>query len=272
MSIEIEEGKFYRTHSGLVAEWTDFDGVPASTAAIEANQDAFDELTRNLLIVFRDGTSTPYQNLVKGFALNEGEQTHEAVLRAARQVCGDHISLVTKVHNDNSPSVTSVADLQERCHAASYAAGWWHHPDSGLPYIPGDGALRPADRIAWLGLPEITRQMIIHYWPFVLATKMALIHSEVSEGLEALRRGAKDDKLAHRLGLETELADAVIREFDIAGAIARAQRLGVVERHCGMEGVGPFDLNGAIDEKMAFNKSRPDHKVAARRAAGGKAF
>lgn len=168
----------------------------------------------------------------------------------------------------------TIADLQCRCHDASYAAGWWHHPDTGLPYIPGDSAR--ADNlaggivtIAWENIPVDMRDMITHYWPFVLATKMALIHSEVSEGLEALRRGARDDKLAHRLGLETELSDAVIREFDIAGVVARAQRLGIVEQH---EGVGPFDLDGAITEKMAFNKSRPDHKVAARRAAGGKAF
>lgn len=246
------------------------------TDSIAARQEEFDAMTRAMRIVFTDGSSAPYQSLVKGFIVKDGESIVDALLRAAQEVAGDRISLVSDPAGEPDGEAVSgpIADLQRRCHDASYAAGWWHHPDTGLPYIPGDSAR--ADNlaggivtIAWENIPVDMRDMITHYWPFVLATKMALIHSEVSEGLEALRRGARDDKLAHRLGLETELSDAVIREFDIAGAVARAQRLGIVEQH---EGVGPFDLDGAITEKMAFNKSRPDHKVAARRAAGGKAF
>ena len=49
------------------------------------------------------------------------------------------------------------------------------------------------------------------------------------------------------------LADAVIRIFDLAGAYG-------------------MDLGGAIAEKLAFNQSRPDHKLAARMADGGKAY
>ena len=157
----------------------------------------------------------------------------------------------------------NLTELQIACHNASHASGWWHHPDSGLPYIPGDSAV---GGLEWHALRECTREMIVHYWPFVLATKIALIHSEVSEGLEGLRKNLMDDKLVHRLGLETELADSLIRTFDIGGAIERARFHGIVEVKA------PFDLHSAVGEKMSFNAVRPDHKVAARRAAGGKSF
>lgn len=159
----------------------------------------------------------------------------------------------------------NLTELQTSCHNASHAAGWWHHPDTGLPYIPGDD-MSGEDDVRWVNLHDHTRRLIIHYWPFVLATKIALIHSEVSEGLEGLRKNLMDDKLVHRLCLETELADSLIRTFDIGGAVERARALGVVEIKA------PFDLHAAVGEKMSFNAVRPDHKVAARRASGGKAF
>lgn len=72
------------------------------------------------------------------------------------------------------------------------------------------------------------------------AQMLALIHSEISEALEADRKNLMDDKLSHRTGLEVELADAVIRIFDMAG---------------GLE----MDLGGAIEEKLNYNTTRP-HK------------
>ena len=68
--------------------------------------------------------------------------------------------------------------------------------------------------------------------------KIALVHSELSEALEADRKDLMDDKLPDREGREVELADAMIRIFDLAG---RYQ----------------MDLGGALVAKIAFNASRP---------------
>jgi NTP pyrophosphatase (non-canonical NTP hydrolase) len=70
-----------------------------------------------------------------------------------------------------------------------------------------------------------------------VGTKIALIHSELSEGFEAWRNGLNDDKLKSRPGLEVEMADAIIRMMDLA------QKL-------------DMDLAGAIVEKHSYNKTR----------------
>jgi NTP pyrophosphatase (non-canonical NTP hydrolase) len=82
---------------------------------------------------------------------------------------------------------------------------------------------------------------------------LCLIHSEISEGMEGYRKGLQDDKLPHRKMIEVELADAMIRIGDLACYLG-------------------LDLGGAVVEKMAFNATREDHKLEARKAAGGKAF
>jgi NTP pyrophosphatase (non-canonical NTP hydrolase) len=80
---------------------------------------------------------------------------------------------------------------------------------------------------------------------------LCLIHSEISEAMEGERKDLMDDKLPHRKMAEVELVDALIRIFDYAGAFG-------------------YDLEGAYQEKMAFNAQRADHKHEARAAANGK--
>ena len=82
---------------------------------------------------------------------------------------------------------------------------------------------------------------------------IALMHSELSEALEGERKNLMDDKLPHRRMAEVELADTLIRIFDYAGAFG-------------------YDLQGAYEEKMAYNAKREDHKHEARKIAGGKQF
>jgi len=51
--------------------------------------------------------------------------------------------------------------------------------------------------------------------------------------------------------VEVELADALIRIADLAGALG-------------------LDLGGAVLDKLAYNANRPDHKLENRRAENGK--
>lgn len=119
-------------------------------------------------------------------------------------------------------------------HGASVQAGWWNDLKNGYDLIE---ECRTGTR----------------FGKAVVAEKLCLTHSEISEAMEGHRKGLMDDKLPHRPMIEVELADAVIRIADLAGALG-------------------LDLGGAIAEKMAFNAIRPDHKPENRLADGGKAY
>lgn len=84
-------------------------------------------------------------------------------------------------------------------------------------------------------------------------TLIALMHSELSEALEGLRRERMDDHLTDRRMVEVELADCIIRIFDAAG-------------------LWKLDLAGAIAEKHEYNAKREDHQLVNRMKDGGKKF
>jgi len=131
--------------------------------------------------------------------------------------------------------------LQDMCHGASHNAGWWTHKADGHTY----------DLVGIMLMPQTPLEKLLS--GALVAQKLCLTHSEVSEAMEGHRKGLMDDKLPHRPMLEVELADAVIRLADLAGALG-------------------LDLGCAIAEKMAFNANRADHKPEARAAAGGKTY
>lgn len=112
-----------------------------------------------------------------------------------------------------------VDQIVEKAHGAAYQAGWW---DRGM---------------TWETVPRC----------------LMLIVSEVSEAMEGDRKDLMDDKLPHRKMLEVELADAMIRIADLAGALK-------------------LDLGGAVVEKMEYNAQRADHKLENRAQAGGKLY
>lgn len=112
-----------------------------------------------------------------------------------------------------------IEEAVELCHNSAKAAGWWEGVDVNDPTV--------------------------------FSSKLALIHSEISEALEGNRKGLMDDHLPERRSDEVELADAVIRIFDLAGARG-------------------MDLEGALAAKFMYNQHRPDHKPENRAKAGGK--
>ncbi|WVS24564.1 pyrophosphatase [Pseudomonas phage Psxphi15] len=119
----------------------------------------------------------------------------------------------------------SLTHLQQIIYRGNVEAGWWKNIATGVAHPKGDVTL--------------------------ILSKLALVHSEVSEATEGVRKGLMDDHLKDRPMAEVELADAIIRAFDLAG-------------HEG------WDLAGAIIEKLYYNAQRADHKIEARMAEGGK--
>lgn len=122
-----------------------------------------------------------------------------------------------------------INELVKDIHSKNIEAGWWNDPETGESLLDKS------------------------YAPYVIATKMLLIGTEISEAVEGYRKDLMDDKLPHRSMVEVELADALIRILDLAGAL-----------NC--------DLDGAIREKREFNKTRSDHKVENRVKKNGKKF
>ncbi len=117
----------------------------------------------------------------------------------------------------------STNQIVEFCHHLALEAGWWS--EVPRPNVP---------------VPEIN-------------TKLLLIVTEIAEATEGVRKDMMDDKLPHRKMVEVELADAMIRICDLAGAMG-------------------LDLGGGGAVKQAYNATREDHKLEVRAATGGKKF
>lgn len=120
---------------------------------------------------------------------------------------------------DKSTIEQAAIILTDACHGAARDAGWWDREKT------------------WETFPRC----------------LTLIHSEISEAMEGDRKCLFDDHLPHRPMREVELADALIRIFDLAGAY-------------------DLDVAGALVEKLEYNANRADHKRENRQAAGGKSY
>ena len=148
--------------------------------------------------------------------------------------------------------IDAINELSTEIHANNIEAGWWTDLkyDDKISMLTNRSSLtenQAARMLTKLGIERSTVKTRN------VGEILCLIHSEVSEAMEGHRKDLMDDKLPHRKMIEVELADTLIRIFDLAGA----QNL---------------DLGGAISEKRAFNKERQDHKIENRLKAGGKKY
>jgi NTP pyrophosphatase (non-canonical NTP hydrolase) len=117
----------------------------------------------------------------------------------------------------------NLTELRDMIHANAKAAGWWTNLETGKPRERNKAEL------------------------------ICLMHSELSEAMEGVRKGLQDDHLPTRPMEEVELADCIIRILDYCGGFG-------------------LDIEGAVIEKIAYNKNRADHKVENRKKSGGKKF
>ena len=132
--------------------------------------------------------------------------------------------------NKNSVS-NSIQNLVYIVHEQNKEAGWWNDLDTGESLTNKRG------------------------FPFVrnVSELLILVHSEVSEALEGYRKDLRDTHLPQYDSLTVELADVVIRVFDIAGGLS-------------------LNLSEAVRDKLIYNKTRADHKKENRLKQNGKKF
>lgn len=124
-----------------------------------------------------------------------------------------------------------IQDLSSDIYQTNFKVGWWNAKDEALLPIMGEKYSKECATL--------------------IASKLALCHSEISEALEGMRKNLMDDHLPHRPMVEVELADTIIRILDLCGYMR-------------------LDIGGAILEKFQYNQTRQDHKLSNREADGGK--
>lgn len=129
--------------------------------------------------------------------------------------------MAKKTHELTYEQAYAINEIAQEIHHSCVTAGWYSDIDTGKPIRRNEGEM------------------------------IALMHSELSEALEGLRKNLPDDHLPERSMVEVELADTIIRILDYAA-------------------YKNMDIGGAIKEKFSYNQSREDHKIQNRRKVGGK--
>jgi len=121
------------------------------------------------------------------------------------------IQLVPENKNPNQLFIDAFAVKQDFIHANAYVHGWWDN------FADADS--------------DVQRTLIVE--------KVALTITELAEAIEALRKNnPRDEHLSQYTNFEVEIADAIIRLMDMAGALN-------------------IPLGQVITDKHAYNLNRP---------------
>lgn len=105
-----------------------------------------------------------------------------------------------------------IRELSRLCHKIAVDCGWW---------------------------PERDLALARSWNPTLIASKLALVHAEVSEALEDVRNGDMKMFITDKpQGFAVEMADVLARVFDLCEALE-------------------IDVVGALLEKIRYNRKRP---------------
>jgi NTP pyrophosphatase (non-canonical NTP hydrolase) len=140
----------------------------------------------------------------------------------SREVLWQIVAVVARATTRSAPASRTLAEWAKACHEVAVDRGWWQAPSH-------------FDARLW------TRKELAQK---LFGDKIALIHSELSEALEDYRlmKPGDDFTVIHfegskPVGLASELADIVIRLFDLTEALG-------------------IDIETAIMVKHEYNKTR----------------
>lgn len=151
---------------------------------------------------------------------------------------------------ENKEELSSIInDLSQSIYKHNLQVGWWDDLENLRGLIDRTSKNE--------NLSEDTKSIVLDNINkdinLIKTQKLALIHSEISEALEGLRKELKDDHLPKYNMFEVELADAIFRILDLAGAFN-------------------IPIGNIMMEKWDYNTKRVDHTREHRSGTNGKKF
>lgn len=151
---------------------------------------------------------------------------------------------------ENKEELSSIINgLSKSIYKHNLKVGWWDDLENLRGRI--DRVLKNDN------LSEALKSELVNYInkaiDLIKTQKLALTHSELSEALEGLRKDLKDDHLPQYNMFEVELADAIFRILDLAGAFN-------------------IPIGNIMMEKWEYNTKRVDHTREHRSGTNGKKF